>query len=90
MNISQMKEKTFAKFNALWLFTKVFSAKFVGVASVAPVSNWQKFSAIITGKFTMNSTIMIFIVQHNCILSCKCKTKWGIGRGGGGWDRIEN
>ena len=47
------------------------------------MSNWQKFSAIITGKFTMNSIIMIFIVQHNCILSCKCKTKWGVGDWGG-------
>ena len=36
-----MREKTFANFVVLWLFTKVFSMKFAGVASfgAAKVSN---------------------------------------------------
>ena len=40
------REKTFVNFAVLWLFVKVFSAKFWGVASfgAAKVSNLQKFS----------------------------------------------
>ena len=40
------REKTFANFAALWLFVKVFSAKFGGVVSfgMAQVSDLQKFS----------------------------------------------
>ena len=36
-----LREKTFANFTVLWLFAKVFSAKFGGVASLgaAQVSN---------------------------------------------------
>ena len=39
-------EKTFANFTVLWVFVKVFSAKFVGMASVGVTkrSNPQKFS----------------------------------------------
>ena len=40
-----LREKTFVNFEVLWLFTKVFFAKFGGVASiVAQVNNSQKFS----------------------------------------------
>ena len=40
-----LREKTFANFEVLWLFAKVFFAKFGGVASiVAQVNNSQRFS----------------------------------------------
>ena len=40
------REKTFVNFVVLWLFAKVFSAKFLGMVSfgVAKVRNPQKFS----------------------------------------------
>ena len=41
-----LREKTFVNFTVLWLFAKVFSMKFEGVASfsAAQTSNPQKFS----------------------------------------------
>ena len=43
-----LREKTFANFVVLWLFTKVFSGKFGGVASfcMAKESNLRKFFRI--------------------------------------------
>ena len=48
------REKTFANFTVLWLFAKVFSTKFGGVASfgTTKVSNLRKFFPIFSQKFS--------------------------------------
>ena len=48
------QEKTFANFVVLWMFAKVFSMKFGGVASfgAAQVSNLQKFSPSKVSRYT--------------------------------------
>ena len=59
------REKTFVNFAVLWLFAKVFSAKFGGMASIGTVkaSNLRKFSlrksyfSPIHKSFPLSSTV---------------------------------
>ena len=60
-----LREKTFANFVVLWLFTKVFSAKFGGVASfaVAIESNLRKFFFRIFKQFTKVFSSKVFSLE---------------------------
>ena len=56
------REKTFADFAVLWLFAKVFSVKFGGVASfgAAKASNPQKFSP---QKLYFHQSVKVFSLK---------------------------
>ena len=67
------REKTFINFVVLWLFTKVFSAKFGGMASfgMAKASNLRKFS-LICKRFSP-SKVACYTVQLTASRSQTCK-----------------
>ena len=70
-----LREKNFVNFTALWLFTKVFSAKFGGLVSfgAAKVSNPRKFSlyfSLIHKSFHFQKFLTIrYIFEHKMYLA---------------------
>ena len=69
------REKTFANFAVLWLFTKVFFTKFGGIASfgAAKASNPRKFSLKFS-RYTVSDVMLAWILQivvfYNCEVGC--------------------
>ena len=61
-----LRKKTFANFTVLWLFTKVFSVKFGGVASfgAAQASNSRKFSPSKVSRFTVFCTVSKLSISY--------------------------
>ena len=64
------REKTITNFTVLWLFAKVFSAKFRGVTffGVAKASNPQKFSPSMVSCYTVMHEGVLLLAVYNMAL----------------------